>query len=266
MPRLPRSGREVRFFGKGDIMGMLDGKVAVVTGAARGIGQAIARRLAQEGADIVLCDLQAEWLAESAGMVQDCGRKALPLAVDVGDSEAVNACVQEAVKEFGKVDILVNNAGITKDTLLVRMSDADWDDVIRVNLKGTFLFTRAVAKNMMRQRSGAIINIASISGLIGTAGQANYAASKAGVIALTKSTANELAGRGVRANAIAPGFISSKMTDALSEDVRKQYLARIPLGRFGTVEDIAHAVVFLASEQSSYLTGQTLNVNGGMVM
>lgn len=247
-------------------MGIFDGKVAVVTGAARGIGQAIARRLAQEGADVAICDLQVEWLAETAGIVQGLGRKALPLAVDVGDSNAVNACIAEVVKVFGKVDVMVNNAGITKDTLLVRMSDEDWDAVLRVNLKGTFLFSRAVAKHMMKQRSGAIVNIASISGIIGTAGQANYAASKAGVIALTKSTANELAGRGVRANAIAPGFISSKMTDALSEDVRNQYLSRIPLGRFGTVDDIANAVVFLASEQSSYMTGQTLNVNGGMVM
>ena len=241
-------------------MGAFEGKVAVVTGAARGIGQAIAKRLAQEGADVVICDLQVEWLAETESIVQGFGRKALKLAVDVGDSNAVNTCIGEVVKVFGKVDIMVNNAGITKDTLLVRMSDDDWDAVLRVNLKGTFLFTRAVAKHMMKQRSGAIVNIASISGIIGTAGQANYAASKAGVIALTKSTANELAGRGVRANAIAPGFISSKMTDALSEDVRNQYLSRIPLGRFGTVEDIANAVVFLASEQSSYLTGQTLNV------
>jgi 3-oxoacyl-[acyl-carrier protein] reductase len=245
---------------------MFEGQVAVVTGAARGIGRSIAEKLAREGADIAICDLQAEWLAETAAAVQALGRKALPVAVDVGNSEAVNACMAEVVKVFGKVDILVNNAGITKDTLLVRMSDEDWDAVLRVNLKGTFLFTRAVAKHMMKQRSGAIVNIASISGIIGTAGQANYAASKAGVIALTKSTANELAGRGVRANAIAPGFISSKMTDALSEDVRNQYLSRIPLGRFGTVDDIANAVAFLASEQSSYLTGQTLSVNGGMVM
>ncbi|MCL2104535.1 MAG: 3-oxoacyl-[acyl-carrier-protein] reductase [Kiritimatiellaeota bacterium] len=243
-----------------------EGKVAIVTGAARGIGRAIAERLARDGADVVICDLQAEWLAETAGAVQAMGRKALPLAVDVGDGESVAACVAETIRVFGRVDVMVNNAGITKDTLLVRMTDEAWDDVLRVNLKGTFLFTRAVAKPMMKQRGGAIVNIASVSGILGTPGQANYAASKAGVIALTKSTANELAARGVRANAVAPGFISSRMTDALSDDVRNQYLSRIPLGRFGTAEDIADAVAFLASGQSSYLTGQVLHVNGGMVM
>jgi 3-oxoacyl-[acyl-carrier protein] reductase len=170
------------------------------------------------------------------------------------------------MKVFGKIDIMVNNAGITKDGLLVRMSDDDWDAVLQVNLKGTFLFTRAVAKVMMKQRSGAIVNIASVIGLIGNAGQCNYAASKAGVIALTKSTAKELASRGVRVNAIAPGFISSKMTDALSQDVRDQMLKAIPLACFGTPEDIAKAVTFLASEEASYVTGQTLSVNGGMVM
>ena len=247
-------------------MGIFDGKVAVVTGAARGIGRAIAERLAGEGADVVVCDLQAEWLADTVAAVQGFGRKALPLAVDVGNGDAVNACMTEVVKVFGKVDIMVNNAGITKDTLLVRMSDDDWDAVLRVNLKGTFLFTRAVAKYMMKQRSGAIVNIASVIGLIGNAGQCNYAASKAGVIALTKSTAKELASRGVRVNAIAPGFISSKMTDALSQEVRDQMMANIPLARFGEPSDIAKAVVFLASDEASYVTGQTLSVNGGMVM
>jgi len=188
------------------------------------------------------------------------------LAVDVGDGEAVNACIAEVVKVFGKVDVMVNNAGITKDTLLVRMSEDDWDAVLRVNLKGTFLFSRAVSKHMMKQRSGAIVNIASVIGLIGNAGQCNYAASKAGVIALTKSTAKELASRGVRVNAIAPGFISSKMTDALSQEVRDQMMANIPLARFGEPSDIAKAVVFLASDEASYVTGQTLSVNGGMVM
>ena len=247
-------------------MKLLEGKVAVVTGAARGIGRAIAERLARDGADVVVCDLQAEWLAETAGAIEALGRKALPVAVDVGDGESVAACIAETVKAFGRVDIMVNNAGITKDTLLVRMSDADWDDVLRVNLKGTFLFTRAVAKHMMKQRGGAIVNIASVIGLIGNAGQCNYAASKAGVIALTKSTAKELAARGVRVNAIAPGFISSKMTDALSQEIREQMLANIPLARFGEPEDVAKAVAFLASDEAGYVTGQVLSVNGGMVM
>jgi 3-oxoacyl-[acyl-carrier protein] reductase len=247
-------------------MGQFDGKVAVVTGAARGIGRSIAERLAREGADIVICDLQAEWLAETAGAIQALGRKALPLAVNVGNGESVTACIAEVIKVFGKVDIMVNNAGITKDGLLVRMSDEDWDAVLQVNLKGTFLFSRAVAKHMMKQRSGAIVNIASVIGLIGNAGQCNYAASKAGVIALTKSTAKELAIRGVRVNAIAPGFISSKMTDALSQEVRDQMLKAIPMARFGEPEDIAKAVSFLASEEASYVTGQVLSVNGGMVM
>lgn len=247
-------------------MGFFDGKAALVTGAARGIGQAIAVSLAREGADVAVCDLQAEWLRETCGLVEGLGRKALPLAVDVGDSHAVNECVKRTLAEMGKIDILVNNAGITKDTLLVRMSDSEWDDVLRVNLKGAFLFSRGVAKPMMKQRSGAIVNIASVIGLIGNAGQCNYAASKAGLIALTKSTAKELAPRGVRVNAIAPGFIKSKMTDALSQEVQDRMLANIPLASFGTPEDIAGAVVFLASDQASYVTGQVLSVNGGMVM
>ncbi|MFA7173286.1 MAG: 3-oxoacyl-[acyl-carrier-protein] reductase [Kiritimatiellia bacterium] len=247
-------------------MGCFEGKVAVVTGAARGIGRAIAEDLAGRGADVVVCDLQKEWLAESVAAIEAKGRKSLAVAVDVGDSDAVNTCIKEVMEKFGRIDIMVNNAGITKDTLLIRMSDQDWDDVMRVNLKGTFLFSRAVARPMMKQRSGTIVNIASIIGLIGNAGQANYAASKAGVIALTKSTAKELASRGVRANAIAPGFISSKMTDALSQDVRDQMLANIPMARFGEPEDIAKAVAFLASDEASYVTGQCLSVNGGMVM
>lgn len=247
-------------------MGAFEGKIAVVTGAARGIGRVIAERLASQGADVAICDLKAEWLADTVTAIEALGRKALPVAVDVGDGTAVNACIAEVIKVFGKVDIMVNNAGITKDTLLVRMSDEDWDAVLRVNLKGTFLFSRAVSKHMMKQRGGAIVNIASVIGLIGNAGQCNYAASKAGVIALTKSTAKELASRGVRVNAVAPGFISSKMTDALSQEVRDQMMAAIPLARFGQPEDIAKAVAFLASEEASYVTGQVLSVNGGMVM
>jgi 3-oxoacyl-[acyl-carrier protein] reductase len=247
-------------------MGAFDGKIAVVTGAARGIGQAITMKLATGGADVAVVDLKAEWLAETVSKVQALGRKALPLACDVGDAAQVNATIDAVIKGLGRVDIMINNAGITKDGLLVRMSDEDWDAVLRVNLKGTFLFSRAVSKPMMRQRGGAIVNIASIVGMIGQAGQCNYAASKAGVIALTKSTAKELAGRGVRANAVAPGFIQSKMTDVLPQKVRDEMLALIPMARFGVTEDIAKAVAFLASDEASYITGQVLSVNGGMVM
>lgn len=247
-------------------MGTLDGKVAIVTGAARGIGRAIAEALARDGADLALCDLQEEWLADVNASVSALGRKTLTLAVDVSDAEAVGRTVDRVLETMGRVDILVNNAGITKDTLLVRMTEADWDAVLAVNLKGTFLLTKAVAKPMMKQRSGVIVNIASVIGLIGNAGQCNYAASKAGVIALTKSAAKELASRHVRVNAVAPGFIESKMTEALPADVREQMLAAIPLKRFGLPDDIAKVVVFLASEASSYITGQVVTVSGGMVM
>lgn len=247
-------------------MGTLDGNVALVTGAARGIGRAIAEELARAGADLALCDLQKEWLDDTIKAVESLGRKAQGWAVNVSDSAAVNSVVGEILKACGKIDILVNNAGITKDGLLVRMSDQEWDDVLNVNLKGAFLFTRAVSRPMMKQRSGRIVNIASIIGLIGNAGQCNYAASKAGVIALTKSSAKELAARNIRANAVAPGFIESKMTEVLTEDIRKKMLDAIPLGRFGLPADVAKAVVFLAGEASSYVTGQVLTVSGGMVM
>ncbi|MBN1675293.1 MAG: 3-oxoacyl-[acyl-carrier-protein] reductase [Kiritimatiellae bacterium] len=247
-------------------MGQLDGKVALVTGAARGIGRAIAEKLASEGADLALCDLQADWLTETAESVQKLGRKALCVAVDVSNWEAVQGAVGEVQKAFARVDILVNNAGITKDTFLARMSVEDWDAVLSVNLKGSFLFTKAVSRPMMKQKSGAIVNIASIIGLIGNAGQCNYAASKAGVIALTKSTAKELASRHIRANAVAPGFIHTKMTDALAEDVKAQMLAAIPLKRMGEPEDVANVVLFLASDASAYMTGQVITVSGGMVM
>ena len=247
-------------------MGKLDGKVAIVTGAARGIGRAIAEALAKEGADLALCDCQVEWLNDTVAAVQALGRKAMPGAADVGDAAAVDAFVAKVQEHYGRIDILVNNAGITRDKLLIRMSDEDWDQVLRINLTGAFLLSRATAKIMMKQRSGCMVNIASIIGLIGNAGQCNYAASKAGLIAVTKSMAKELAGRGIRVNAVAPGFIVSKMTDALSEEVRNQMMAAIPAGRFGTAEDVARSVVFLASDDAAYVTGQVLSVNGGMVM
>lgn len=247
-------------------MGTLDGKVAFVTGAARGIGRTIAEELAREGADVALCDLKEEWLAETAQAITALGRKTKCLAADVSNSAAVNTAVDTVVKDLGKLDIMVNNAGITKDTLMVRMSDEDWDAVISVNLRGTFLFTRAAGKVMMKQKGGAIVNIASIIGLIGNAGQCNYAASKAGVIALTKSAAKELAGRNVRVNAVAPGYIETKMTEVLPDEVKNKMLEWIPMKRFGKPLDVAKAVLFLASEASSYMTGQVVSVNGGMAM
>lgn len=246
-------------------MGQLDGKTALVTGGARGIGQAIAVKLASQGADVALCDLQQDWLTETAGEVTGLGRRAECYAADVSDAQAVQEVVSKVHKDFGKIDILVNNAGITRDGLLPRMSEEDWDAVLNVNLKGTFLFTKAVSRIMMKQRSGAIVNVASIIGLIGNAGQCNYSASKGGVIALTKSVAKELASRNVRANAVAPGFIKTRMTDQLTEDTQKKMLEAIPMGRFGVPEDVADVVLFLASDASSYVTGQVLKVCGGMV-
>ncbi|MBQ6337583.1 MAG: 3-oxoacyl-[Kiritimatiellae bacterium] len=253
-------------------MGKLEGKIAIVTGAARGIGQQIAKKLAAEGADVAVCDLKEEWCAETVGIVEGLGRKALAVGVNVAESAEVDACVKKVLETFGKVDVMVNNAGITKDGLLMRMSDADWDTVLNVNLKGTFLFTRAVARPMMKNKApdgtqlgGVIINIASVVGIMGNAGQANYTASKGGVIALTKTTAKELGSRNVRCNAVAPGFIQSKMTDILPDDVKKAYMDTIPLKRFGTAEDIAKCVAFLAGPDADYITGQIISVNGGMI-
>ena len=243
-------------------MGMLEGKTAIVTGASRGIGAAIVEKLAAEGATVVAC----------ARSIESCSGAALCLKVDVSDSAQVDACVKETVAKFGRVDILVNNAGITKDGLLMRMSDDDWDKVVDINLKGTFLFTRAGSRPMMKNKGadgqpagGAIVNIASVVGITGNAGQANYTASKGGVIALTKTVAKELGSRRIRCNAVAPGFIRSQMTDVLPDDVKKQYAEQIPLKRFGEVEDVANVVAWLASDAASYVTGQVVGVNGGMV-
>ena len=253
-------------------MNDLKGKVALVTGAARGIGAAIAKKLAERGADVAICDLKAEWCDETVAALTAFGVRAKGYGVNVAVSAEVDACVKAVLADFGRIDIMVNNAGITKDGLLMRMSDDDWDAVLNVNLKGTFLFTRAVSRPMMKNKDaegnvcgGSIINIASVVGIMGNAGQANYTASKGGVIALTKTTAKELGSRNVRCNAVAPGFIQSKMTDVLPEDVKKAYMETIPLRRFGTAEDIAKAVAWLASDDASYVTGQSLSGNGGMI-
>jgi 3-oxoacyl-[acyl-carrier protein] reductase len=248
-------------------MGELQGQTVIVTGAARGIGQVIAEQMATAGAtNVALCDVNADWLAETAASVEKLGAKPHCLAVDVSSGDAVQQAVNTVMKETGRIDVLVNNAGITKDGLMMRMSEEDWDAVLDVNLKGTFLFTKAASRPMMKARQGSIVNIASIIGLIGNAGQCNYAASKAGVIALTKSSAKELAARNIRVNAVAPGFITSKMTEVLPEDVKQKMLEQIPLARFGETSDVAKAVLFLVSEASAYITGQVLSVNGGMFM
>ena len=253
-------------------MSKLKGKVALVTGAARGIGAQIAIRLAEDGADVAICDLKEEWCAETVQALAALGVKAKGYGVNVAASAEVDACVKAVIADFGRIDIMVNNAGITKDGLLMRMSDEDWDAVLNVNLKGTFLFTRAVSRPMMKnkdadgsQAGGAIINIASVVGIMGNAGQANYTASKGGVIALTKTTAKELGSRNIRCNAVAPGIIQSKMTDVLPEKVREAYMDTIPLKRFGTARDIANAVAWLAGPEASYVTGQIISVNGGMI-
>lgn len=247
-------------------MGTLDNKIALVTGAGRGIGRAVVLKLAGAGADIAAVDLKAEFCAETCDMVRALGRRAWAHGADVSKAADVDQTVEKVLAECGKVDVLVNNAGITKDTLLMRMSEADWDAVLNINLKGTFLMTKALTRAFVKQRSGRIVNIASIIGLIGNAGQCNYAASKAGVIGLTKSVARELASRSITCNAIAPGFIETHMTAQLSDELRQKMLANIPLGRLGSADDVASAVLFFAGDQAAYITGQVLTVDGGMVM
>ncbi|ANU10524.1 3-oxoacyl-ACP reductase [Planococcus antarcticus DSM 14505] len=248
-------------------MSKLAGKTAIITGASRGIGAEIARKFAADGAKVVVNYSGSQEKAEAVvADIQANGGEAIAVKANVSDAEAVKAMVDETMKTFGSVDILVNNAGITRDNLMMRMKDDEWDDVININLKGVFICTKAVTRQMMKQRAGRIVNIASIVGVMGNAGQANYVASKAGVIGLTKTTARELASRGITANAVAPGFITTDMTDQLTEDVQKSMMGQIPLGRFGAPEDVAKAALFLASDDASYMTGQTLHLDGGMVM
>ena len=247
-------------------MNLLTNQIAVITGAGRGIGRAIALGFAAEGANIVCVSRSAENAERVANEVRALGRTSWAYGVDVADAAAVQGNVETILAAAGRVDILVNNAGITRDGLLVRMSEEDWDTVLDTNLKGAFLFTKALSRPFMKQRSGRIINIASIVGLIGNAGQCNYASSKAALIGFTKSAARELASRGILVNAIAPGFIDTDMTSGLKEELKTEMLKTIPLGTFGRPEDIASAALFLAGPGASYMTGQVLTVDGGMVM
>jgi 3-oxoacyl-[acyl-carrier protein] reductase len=247
-------------------MSQLANQIAVVTGAGRGIGRAIALKFAAEGADVVCVSRTQENSEKAAAEIRALGRKAWAHAVDVADAAAVSAATEKILAEAGKVDILVNNAGVTRDGLLMRMSDADWDTVLDTNLKGAFLVTKAFSRSMIKARAGRIINVSSVIGLIGNAGQCNYAASKAGLIGFTQSVAKELASRGITVNAIAPGFIETDMTSELKPEMREAILKQIPLGGFGSAEDIAGAALYLASPAARYVTGQVLTVDGGMVM
>ena len=246
-------------------MGMLDGKVALVTGAARGIGKAIALKFASEGADVAFTDLVINEAAEETiSEIAAFGHKVKGYASNAANFDETHTVVEEILKDFGRIDILVNNAGITKDGLVMRMSEAQWDAVLAVNLKSAFNFIHAVVPQMSRLKGGSIINMASIAGQMGNPGQVNYSASKAGLIAMAKTVAKEMGSRGIRANAIAPGFIVSEMTNALPEAVRAEYIKNIPLKRGGTVEEIANTALYLASDLSSYVTGQVIAVNGGL--
>ena len=244
----------------------LKDKVALVTGAAQGIGRAVALVLARNGADIVVSDINLEKAEETAKEIEGIGPKAMAIRVNVANPGDVEGMVDAVLERFGRIDILVNNAGIARDKLILRMTEEDWDAVLNINLKGTFNCTKAVVKQMSKQRSGKIVNIASVSGEMGNPGQANYSASKAGVIGFTKTIAREFAQRGINVNAIAPGYIQTPMTEALPEKAKEELKRMIPVERLGQPEDVAEAVLFLVSESSSYITGHVLNVNGGIYM
>ena len=243
----------------------LEGKKAVVTGAGRGIGRSIALALARNGADVAVLDMDEAGAGETAGIIEQTGRKSLALAVDVSRLSEVEEAINKILDLLGSIDIVVNNAGITRDNLLIRMKEDEWDSVIAVNLKGSFNLSKAVARSMMKQRSGCIVNIASIIGMMGNAGQANYAASKGGLIALTKSLAKEMAPRGIRVNAVAPGFIATEMTNKIPEKLREEMVRSIPLGRMGEPDDVAAVVSFLTSPAAGYITGQVIVVDGGSI-
>lgn len=244
---------------------LLENKVALITGAARGIGRAIALKFAEEGASIAFCDLAMDEVAmKTKSELEALGAKVLAVASDVSSFDGAQSVVDQVMAEFGRIDVLVNNAGITRDNLLVRMTEKEWDDVLRVNLKSAFNYCHATVPVMMRQRSGSIINISSVVGLHGNAGQCNYSASKAGMVALSMSIAKEMGSRGIRANAVAPGFIMTEMTASLPEDVLKKWTSSIPLRRGGTPEEIAKVCCFLASDMSSYVSGQVIAIDGGM--
>lgn len=246
---------------------MLQGKNVLVTGASRGIGKAIALELASQGANVAINYAGSEERAQAVVTeIQNLGVNSFKVQADVSKEENVKAMIKEVIKQFGSLDILVNNAGVTKDNLLMRMKEEEFDQVIDINLKGVFLCTKAVTRHMMKQRSGKIINVASIVGVSGNPGQANYVAAKAGVIGMTKSVAQELASRNILVNAVAPGFISTDMTDALTQEQQEAILSRIPLAKLGTPKDVANVVRFLASDDANYMTGQTLHIDGGMVM
>ncbi|MEI3597087.1 MULTISPECIES: 3-oxoacyl-[acyl-carrier-protein] reductase [unclassified Oceanobacillus] len=246
---------------------MLKGKSVLVTGASRGIGRTIAIEFAKQGANVAVNYAGSEAKAkEVAEELKSYGVQSFPVQANVSDEDSVKAMVKEVINEFGSLDVLVNNAGVTRDNLLMRMKEEEFDDVINTNLKGVFLCTKAVTRQMMKQRAGRIVNVASIVGVSGNPGQANYVAAKAGVIGLTKTTAKELASRNILVNAVAPGFISTDMTDALNDEQKEAMLSMIPLDRFGEPEDVAKVVRFLASEDASYITGQTIHIDGGMVM